>query len=77
MSALATKPSAARGIQFGRSSEPVRSAQPPFAAARPTLEDTILGAWEDLVLDGRTQCPVCSGEVLTADGCTDCGSHLS
>ncbi len=46
-------------------------------SAGSTLEDTILGAWEDLATRGRARCPVCSGEVLTADGCEDCGSHLS
>ena len=42
-----------------------------------TLEDTILHAWEDLGLHGRAECPVCRGEVLTADGCASCGSHLT
>jgi hypothetical protein len=76
VSALATKPSAAQ-FDFGRPSEPVRAAKPPFEPKRPTLEDTILGAWEDLVLDGRAQCPVCSGELVLAGGCTSCGSELS
>jgi DnaJ-class molecular chaperone len=41
-----------------------------------TLEDIVLGAWEDLALHGRTECPVCAGE-LEAAGCNTCGSELS
>jgi len=47
-----------------------------FEPSGSTLEDTILDAWEDLGLHGRTECPVCAGE-LEAAGCTTCGSELS
>ena len=47
-----------------------------FEPAGSTLEDTILGAWEDLGLRGRTDCPVC-GDLLTASGCEGCGSQLA
>jgi DnaJ-class molecular chaperone len=47
-----------------------------FQPSEVTLEDSILGAWEALVTDGRTQCPVCRGE-LEPGGCATCGSQLS
>lgn len=52
------------------------------ASARPfddglTLEDKILGAWEDLVVEGRAACPVCGGGQMAAgSGCSSCGSEL-
>jgi len=47
-----------------------------FEPSGSTLEDSILGAWEDLVVNGRTACPVCAGE-LEPGGCASCGSELS
>jgi hypothetical protein len=47
-----------------------------FEPAGSTLEDTILGAWEDLGLKHETDCPVC-GKKLTTAGCGGCGSELS
>ncbi len=47
-----------------------------FEPAGSTLEDVILGAWEDLALEGRAQCPVCH-EQLAPAGCSTCGSALS
>jgi len=44
--------------------------------SRPTLEDVILGAWEDLGARGLADCPVCHGPLEPA-GCRGCGSHLS
>jgi hypothetical protein len=41
-----------------------------------TLEDLVLGAWEDLEARGRARCPICRDE-LTARGCDTCGSELS
>jgi len=42
-----------------------------------TLEDVVLGAWEDLVAGGPAECPVCGGQMRTAGGCNSCGSDLS
>ena len=42
-----------------------------------TLEDKILGAWEDLVAEGRAACPVCGGSMSAEAGCSSCGSELS
>jgi hypothetical protein len=42
-----------------------------------TLEDTILGAWEDLTAGSPAECPVCGGQMRVAGGCGDCGSDLS
>ena len=47
-----------------------------FEPSGSTLEDIVLGAWEDLALHGRTECPVCAGELEVA-GCETCGSELS
>jgi hypothetical protein len=41
-----------------------------------TLEDRILGVWEELVVEGSARCPVCGGSI-SPDGCGDCGSELS
>jgi hypothetical protein len=60
-----------------RRPELARSAQRLFESSGSTLEDSILGAWEDLAATGRAECPACAGGVLTADGCSSCGSHLS
>jgi hypothetical protein len=57
-------------------SELARSAQRLFESSGSTLEDSILGAWEALLAGGRTECPVCSGE-LEPGGCATCGSQLS
>lgn len=41
-----------------------------------SLEDLILGAWEDLDGNGSAECPVCGGRMRLALGCEDCGSQL-
>jgi hypothetical protein len=50
-----------------------------FEPGGATLEDSILAAWEDLIAQGRSECPVCGGSMSpSADGgCPDCGSELS
>jgi hypothetical protein len=42
-----------------------------------TLEDMILGAWEDLVAGSPAECPVCGGKMRVASGCDSCGADLS
>jgi hypothetical protein len=56
--------------------ETKHSAERLFESSGSTLEDIVLGAWEDLKAHGRTECPVCAGE-LEAVGCKSCGSELS
>jgi hypothetical protein len=54
-----------------------RSATRLFEPAGSTLEDVVLGAWEDLVAGGPAECPVCRGRLRISSGCEDCGSELS
>jgi hypothetical protein len=54
-----------------------RSAARLFEPQGLTLEDTILGAWEDLVAGSPAECPVCGGEMRVVGGCGSCGSDLS
>jgi tRNA(Ile2) C34 agmatinyltransferase TiaS len=54
-----------------------RSAMRLFEPAGSTLEDVVLGAWEDLVAGGSAECPVCGGSMRAAGGCSGCGSDLS
>jgi hypothetical protein len=42
-----------------------------------TLEDRILRVWEDLVAEGRADCPVCGGSMTAGSGCRDCGAALN
>ena len=61
------------------------------AARRPTLDELLVGAWEDLRTAAATGCPVCGGTMLSRCGagpvgtpggahgagrCEDCGSTL-
>jgi len=41
-----------------------------------TLEDKVLGAWEDLIAEGRAACPVCGGSMTAGSPCQECGSEL-
>ncbi len=41
-----------------------------------TLEDLILGVWEDLKGRGGAECPVCDGSMNRHGDCASCGSHL-
>jgi hypothetical protein len=54
-----------------------RSAMRLFEPKGLTLEDLILGAWEDLLAGGPAECPVCGGHMRTVGGCGACGSDLS
>jgi hypothetical protein len=69
-SALVTDPPAA-----------VRPAARLFEPQQPdggvSLEERLLGVWEDLTLQGEAGCPVCGGRIHVASGCDGCGSELS
>jgi hypothetical protein len=48
-----------------------------FEPGGPTLEDRVLGVWEDLQAHSQADCPVCGEQdQLAADGCSVCGSCL-
>ena len=72
MSAVATRSGTSAGIE-----PPLvgHSAPTLFERERVTLEDVVLGVWEDLALEGRAGCPVCGGSMSPA-GCADCGTEL-
>ena len=54
-----------------------RSAMRLFEPKGLTLEDVVLGAWEDLVAGSPAECPVCGGSMRITGGCRSCGSDLS
>jgi hypothetical protein len=54
-----------------------RSAARLFEPGGVTLEDVVLGAWDDLVADGDAECPACGGRMSMLAGCEECGSELS
>jgi hypothetical protein len=54
-----------------------RSALRLFEPSGLTLEDVVLGAWEDLVAGGPAECPVCGARMRASSGCEGCGSDLS
>jgi hypothetical protein len=74
MAALATREQA-----VAEHSQPGHGASRLFEPGGATLEDSILAVWEDLVAQGRAECPVCGGSMSPpADGgCRACGSELS
>ena len=53
------------------------------AARRPTLDELLVGAWEDLRTAAAADCPVCGGTMLSRRGagpagaCEDCGASLA
>jgi hypothetical protein len=74
--ALATPaPPAARTSAIERGGEQLRSGR--LFDGGPTLEDAILRAWDDLITDGSTDCPVCRAAMSPLGGCGSCGSELS
>ena len=78
MTALATR----IAPDVGGSDEPLapqaeRSDERPFEPDGPTLEDAVLGVWEELVADGRAECPACGSAMSLLDGCEGCGAKLS
>jgi hypothetical protein len=42
-----------------------------------TLEDVVIALWEELVAEGRAECPVCGGSITAAAECGSCGAELS
>jgi hypothetical protein len=42
-----------------------------------TLEDVVLGAWEELAAGRRAECSVCGAPMAMLEGCESCGSELS
>lgn len=75
MAALAT--ACEPGTAAGEAPAEKGSASRLFEPGGVTLEDAILGAWEELVAEGRAECPVCGGRLGMLRGCEDCGSELS
>jgi hypothetical protein len=76
MAALATR-DPATGVAdrpAAEHSEPPRLFQPRPDGA--SLEDRVLGVWEDLTRDGRAECPVCGGRLRAGAACDGCGSEL-
>jgi hypothetical protein len=76
----------ARGLAERRRPRTTHSARRPVAgevAPEPdssTLEDALLGAWEDLASHGRAECLVCGGSLSPAAAggeCDACGAALS
>ena len=43
----------------------------------PSLEDLIVGTWDELVSSGSASCPVCQRRIERAAPCESCGSDLS
>ena len=74
MSATAT---ATHSPELASDATTERSAMRLFEPHGLTLEDIVLGAWEDLVAGGPAECPVCGGSMRTAGGCQSCGADLS
>ncbi len=50
---------------------------PPRADGGGSLEEMILGVWEDLSRQGHAGCPVCGGRMNVGEACDGCGSTLS
>ena len=77
MGPVATSPVTPAHRDHSRAREDEAFGERLFEPSGLTLDDVILGAWEDLAASGRAECPVCRGRLRAAGGCDACGSDLS
>jgi hypothetical protein len=68
---------ATREPALGRDAAALGASSRLFEPQGATLEDAILRIWDELLADGRADCPVCGEMVAGAGGCEGCGSELS
>jgi hypothetical protein len=73
MAAVATP---ARAVEPATDEPGARPDQRLFEPHGATLEDAILGVWENLVAGRDAECPVCGGSMSMIE-CSSCGSELS
>ena len=73
MSAVATKPAGAP-LAPGADLAGSRLFEP--AGGELSLEDAILGTWDELERQSEAGCPVCGGRITLAHGCEGCGAEL-
>ena len=51
-----------------------------FEGGSATLEEAILGVWQELAAEGRARCPICGDAMDAIDAagaCEACGAELS
>jgi len=80
VSAVATtSPNALVGDPLTAERPAERLFEPPRPGGGVSLEDLVLGAWEDLSREGQAGCPVCGGQMrrATACACEDCDAELT
>ena len=77
MAATATRQDAAAERPRTRQASSSGARSTLFEPGGTTLEDSILGVWEDLVAEGNAACPVCGDSMSAAGGCEACGAELS
>ncbi len=75
MSATATRAPRARERGAAPGQLDARLFEP--RAGSPSLEDLIVGTWDELVSSGSATCPVCRARLERAAPCESCGSDLS
>jgi hypothetical protein len=74
VSAVATRPARTEvGPVVGRPS--ARLFDPPGGEL--SLEESILGVWDELAREGEASCPVCADRIRAAQACDGCGSLLA
>lgn len=75
MGAVATPARSAFATHSSATERPATRLFEPIRSGEASLEDAILGVWEDLTETGHAGCPVCGGRMHAA-GCEGCGSEL-